>query len=328
MTYWQTLQTVFTKPGEFKQLLQRSSSDTVWFYIRTTLLSVVIFMAGLSLLAGTGFWQKAWSVPTYITDAGSLYPQELEVSIEANQGVTINQELPYVVPMPEQWQFDEQALEAESGLDIDSDVPLDGSFNIAAFVSDAEIMGAADIFEQNSLFVITETTGYVVNPENGEINQFDLTAIDESFVIDQAFVDQQLERVAGHWFFAGRLYVGVMLLLVFISLSFFWLMARLVTNTFLASLGWLGQRIAYGSAALSFGKVYSLTLYAIWLPIVVSWLVAALPITWEIQGWWFALLFAAWFAYIFYLMDFAAPKKPQKKTKKSKVKKKTTKKKK
>jgi len=208
----------------------------------------------------------------------NVFPADLVVTGD-QQGLRINQELPYVISM----------ADTKDKLAAD-ELPS----NILTFTSDEAIKGIPAVRELDSLFVLTPTTAYIASDEGDqEIRVYPIPEFEESFMLDRSTIDTFLTRVLEHPILKQKLYIPALLVISLIIIYPVMLIFRAFTLVIYASITWIIVSLFMKSKNLSWSKVFQISLHSI-TPIVLIDYGFSLTMATFFHGWFYFIAFLIW----------------------------------
>jgi len=255
------------------------------------LVAFIVLIGAVELLAYTAPVVNSFDVDKALTHLGDLYPDELEVNV-SNGVISINQELPYSVPLPSGWMSDD-AL----GADVTS---------LALFTTDDALNGA--LRERNSLFIIGETIAYAPNKieyaldgTSNETFTYQVLSIPEdldSFFITSTDVHGFVTDIKSLPFIANRWFVPAYVLLILVGSIVvfpFIYMFRVVTVFALGFVGWIIS--IFMSKKLAYMDVVRLSMHAQTPLVIIATIGGLLRVLYMSAGV-FILLYIIWFVFV------------------------------
>ena len=274
-TFFLTLFKSVTQPAYYNDVLVAPSSFSwkyfLFFHLLLTFVVIVRFMMPLA----------AFDVNSAISEAFSVYPQDLEVLI-ANEEVTINKPLPYVVPFPAQM-FD--GGEKETPFDEEQEI------NLVTFVEEGAITSIQEFYGYNSVAVVTPTTMYFLkDTDTGEVRSYPIPATEQPVNIDAALLNDFKTKIVEAPIVKQKLYVpliGVFALIFFYPGIVLW---KVLTLAIYSVVIYFVAAIFMRSKNLTFGEIFQMGLHAI-TAVVLATLIADLALQFQIGGWWYFLLY-------------------------------------
>lgn len=208
----------------------------------------------------------------------TVYPDELEIAVGQGR-YTINQDLPYAIPLPAAWQ--------------DADGPVNGII----FTSDTLVRSIADVVAQDSYLVLTETTAYSVQP-NGEVSARDILVMleeyddAEEFIFSEELIQQiPMQKIKGLWWLNKWFYIPFAAffgsMVAFFVLTF-WMLIKVTIYGFIA---FIAYELLF-SNRLSYGRIVQLTIHVLASIALLRWLLT--PINLGMGGFvWFLVYILA-----------------------------------
>jgi len=253
-------------------------------------------------------------VPVYNFDVNEavdlvsqIYPQDLEIS-GVDGEITINQPLPYQVPIPS------QVWEELGDNEIDQEIP----FNIVTFTSDDEFKGIGKFDQYQSIAVVTESSLYFIEDiDSGEIRAYPISEFEEDFVIDAQMVEQGKQAFLDFPFIKNKAYIYWIAGLVLILLYPMMLILRFWTLLIYSGFVWIATTIFMKKKKLEYTKILQIGIHSLTLVILADWILDITGI-FDLSGVWY---FAVYFGWTMLVLKQVKTKKSDIKTLKSKAKK-------
>ena len=200
-----------------------------------------------------------FDLPTIIRDvhtqALEIYPEDLEITF-SQEGLSINQPLPYVVPFPDKWQKENVQLFNEEGVE-----------NLIVFTSDENFSYVNDFWDYDSAVIATETLIYARKGDNDQItvqplNKF-TDELEESVTITHELISMfQVEEVTSLWFLQRTFYVPMLGVLLFIVLYPSAMIFAMVKLLIYALILFVLLKIFLHEKKLPYGKCYQVSIHA------------------------------------------------------------------
>jgi hypothetical protein len=217
-------------------------------------MALLVLIVTTGLVSVISFFASQVDVPTFLRDGYESvllsYPEDLQISLSST-GVSVNQKLPYRVPLP-------ATIIEETD---DADVRF-----LVAFVANEQMKTLPDFWEYEALAVVTETTLYLRQDE-GQVTMQDLSEVlqdvEEPVVIDRALLSSvPIEDIASFWMFQPSFYVPAIFVvgLVFLYPALLTLLA--VMLLFWSLVLWIVLKCFSRTRGLSFGKTYQIGVHA------------------------------------------------------------------
>jgi hypothetical protein len=215
----------------------------------------------------------------------NIYPQGLIVTYDEN-GVNINQELPYRIETPEFFENE------------DPDLRINKVNNMAfvTFDSDKNVDSISDFYRMDTTILITETTLYML--DDGELRIREIPAkMDGELILDKAAINQFFYKVENHTFFRYRLYIPALMVIILTFLFSISLMGWTMTALIYAVLSFVIAKIFIKEKQIGFKKTYQFVLHAITPMLILKFIIDQANLTF-IAPWMTFLAIIAWILYI------------------------------
>lgn len=267
-------------PAYYNDVVRAPSSFSWKYFLAFNLLGSIV----LGVIVGVPL--SLVNVSGLIEQTSSVYPADLEITADQH-GISVNQELPYSVPIPLQW---DEELDVKAEL-REEQVPL----NLVTFVSQEEAtLGARIVENYDSFAVITPNTIYVrEDQDTNQIRAYALPEVKEPVTITRGVIDGWVNRVADHPFFRNRLYAPALALFVILFSYPFMLLWKIITLAFYSAIVWLISMITMKDKQLGYGKVFQIGLHSMTLISVLAIVVNVLSL-FTLGGVFFLLAFVIW----------------------------------
>ena len=200
-----------------------------------------------------------FDLPTIIRDVHTQalenYPEDLEIMF-SQEGLSINQPLPYVVPIPEQWQHENLQPFNEEEVD-----------NLIVFTSDETFSYVRDFWEYDSAVVATETLIYVRKGESNQITVQPLNKFTDSLeqpviITHELIALLPVEDVTNLWFLQRLFYVPILGLLLFVVIYPGAMIFAMIKLLIYALILFILLRIFMGEKKLPYDKCYQVSIHA------------------------------------------------------------------
>jgi hypothetical protein len=227
-----------------------------------------------------------------IRQVSAVFPADLEIRGD-QQGLTINQPLPYAIVVPTQWteSVDDQLQEE---MEV-KQLPM----NLVTFISEEQSTAGARVVEDyNSFAVITPTTMYVREDEQtNQVRAYPVPEFDEPFAVDRPLVDSWVRRVADNPFFSQRLYAPIIALFVILFSYPFILIWKTATLAVYSLLVWIITSITMRDKQLQFGKIFQIGMHSMTLITLLAIVVNLLSL-FTLGGIFYVIAFMIWTLFI------------------------------
>ena len=253
-TFGRTLINSLTNPNYGSDILAAPFGFSFKFYTAVVaLVSLIVTIVASITIANFPLQEKISSVISY-------YPADFAFTVQ-DGGWEINQPLPYRL-----------------GTNLSND-PLD-STSLILFTTDEDVRNTHDFRASGALIVLTPTTLYTYEDNNTlQVESFDLAPILASgevpdFTLSQTTVQAWVDDFLAQPFFASKLYVPLLAIIILIFVFIFiWpsiLLGLLIYSFFV----WLiCQMFASSFGKFRYGQVYQVSLHSIWLLEILNWVV-------------------------------------------------------
>lgn len=265
-------------PAYYKDILAAKPSFSWQYFLFFNFLLSVILAVGLMVPVAL------FDLESAADELAAVYPADLELVYDQGQ-LSINQELPYVVPLP-----------------VEATVPGEElPTALVTFTSNEMFLGVPNFDQYQSLAVITETTLYVQEDmDTGEIRSynFDEFQVNERIEVTPATIQTIKQAALDIPFVKNKWYVPAIgaAVLVFVLPGMLWV--RLVTLLIYSFIAWLLSRLFVKGLELSYGNVYKLSLHSITPVIIVSWILGAVGV-FQLSGWLYLGAYLVWTLLVF-----------------------------
>lgn len=283
-TFVDTLASSVWRPSWYARAVKLPNSFAWKFFTLLHILSALFLV--VPIIAIIAFFDMDAFVSSLGKAARDVYPPELVVTIQ-DQRLSINQELPYRIPVPEAWR--------EFFGETEQDMPS----SLVLFTRDVDLSDAS-LFQSDAFAIATESQMYVVNPHKREIRNVTFDEADD-IVVDQPLIDTNLtaleQAVGNAWWLQATFYVPFLALLLFFILTPAVLIFRLVQLVIFAFLEWILAMIFLHKAQWSYGEVLRMSVFSL-APVLVIGLVLTLFGLPLVRGLLALLLYLAWTTYV------------------------------
>lgn len=329
--FFRTLIKSSIDPSYYKELLEVKARFTWRYFLFFNLLAA--FVVSIVIMIPVALFDLRGAVTT----VSEVYPQDLEMTLSQGE-LSINQELPYVVPVPD----------FLSEVDGVSDEFAQGFYSefpdyIVTFTTNDEFAGVQAFEEYDSFAVLTETTAYYYD-DNDTVQitavNYDEAEFDGTYTLTSETIRSLTDEFLNLPFLKNKWYVGMIGVATFVFLLPAMMLLRLFTILVYTVTVYVIARIGIKSASkVSYGKLYQLGMHSVTPVILVSWVVG-LATPFQLSGWLYFFAYMGWTLFVLTkaTADLAvvssevdtppeAPKKPNIKKAKQLQPKKTTKKK-
>ncbi|MGD9129143.1 MAG: DUF1189 family protein [Candidatus Woesebacteria bacterium] len=281
------------KPSYYKDVIKAKFSFSLkYFAFLHLLLSLVLAFSVLIPLSKLDAKDIANKLST-------IYPEELEITV-GGDGLSINQELPYVVDLPSSL-FDQDSALAEE---------FPSSFHIATFDSDENIKGISDVLQRNSMLVITESTVYALkDAKTHELRVMQIEPRRETIRFSKDEVDLFKNQILKSSIIKFKLYIPLIILVIFILVFSLMTIGRMITIFFFAIVAHFLAQLFFKAKQLSYKKTFQLMLHSSTLVIIAQEALKKLNLSY-LNGWNYFFILLTWTIYLFtQLQDATATKK-------------------
>lgn len=291
-TFFRTLFLSLTNPAYYQDILASKASFS-WKYLLgfVGLLSLLISLRVMVAVA-------RFNPEATMTNILAYYPSELAVTYD-DRGLTINQTLPYSIPIPDL-----------KPTDVIDQLPFD---NLITFVTDQEVSLEAPQ-QHRSVVVIGQTRGIAVSDAH-QLRAFDIdpSDYDYPFTIDLTLLNGIKQTVLDVEFIKHRWYVPLAGLTIWPVVLLGLIDWYLITLLFYTLIVWIIAQIFLGKK-ISYGQLYRLGFHSIGLVVIVDWVANYFGVPY-FSGSVFLLIYLVWTLFIVSQIEMAQPAKaPKKKT--------------
>lgn len=281
MQFFRTYVLSLTSPAFYEVVLRMPASRSFKYFALLQVLLALLYTLPLFVT------MVAVDPRGVIDDVTAVYPDELAITVEDGR-VSINQELPYAIPMPKA-----MADDVSMG-DDDADQPA----SLVVFASEEQVGSVTSFFELDALVVVTENAVYARdgNP-GGQMRAYMLPQDGFSGTVDRAKVDAFADAVSGHWFVRYRAYAVPAALIFFALLWVAFFVGYLVALVIYTAVVWLLAKLFLRSRMFTYGRLYQIGLHALTLIITVDVVLGMLGMTF-FGGFIMLLAYLAWTVWI------------------------------
>jgi hypothetical protein len=287
-TFFRSFWLSCTSPTYYAEILRTKFSFSLKY--------LLVFQFAITLVVGLFVLipVSQFNLTGFLNNVKTIYPNDLEVSVNDGK-LAINQPLPYRVPLPAM--MDDQ-MGPTRWSRSDGDIKY-----LLVFESDENIKGAADVYAQDALAVVTESTIYTRESER-EGMRVNPIPNEESFTVNRGMVDQAFNAITSSPFVQNKLYVPLLALFIMLIVLpvmivaslimvavygfFVWLMARFLKNWMMAG------------DLLSYTKAVQVSIHSLTLVNVVHFLLRWIGEGRLLDGGKFLLAFLAWTGFVLY----------------------------
>lgn len=239
-----------------------------------------VFFTFLTAAVTTGVFAvplSAISLERIATELSWLYPSDLVVTVDPQTGLTINQPLPYTIYMP---------------ADGEEDAPTE-FVPAVTFASESADLTFDKIASFGSALVITDQNIYARRDDSNRFEVTPLPDVEERFTFDQTVLNDWLGAFLGHPFIANKLYVPILVVILFGLIFFFMLLTRGVTALFYALIAWIIAFIVMNGKKVSYGKMVQLSVHTLTPVIILAYIFDFAGYTF-FQGWVYFFAYLIW----------------------------------
>lgn len=267
-TFFRTAVLSSLSPTYYNDILKVKTRFSVKYFI--ALQGILSVLAAFTLLVSLA----RIDVSRIVSSVVSLFPVEL--AIRANQqGVSINQPLPYAIPFPG-YSAQDNPFQTE---------------NLIVFDKEGAIQNISDLHKKSTLIAVTQTQIYALKNAN-EMSVIALPKIDQSVEITRQMFYDIGQRITNHPFVKQKMYVYIAALIVIPAFFIITLATQSVTLFFFTLLAWVISKFLT-QARVSFWTAYRLSLHSITPVVVLSAVLEYLHKPY-IRGWVYLALYLAW----------------------------------
>jgi len=256
----------------YADVVKAKASFSWKYFFAFNLLAALV--TGITILVPVSLFD----VPGAVLSVTQNYPSDLVITADQT-GVSVNQELPYSIPL----NIDSQDEELRR--------------NAITFTSDESISGASDVKDLDSYIVVTQTSAYVQESNDGEMKLYELPTFDETMTLDRSTVDNATNSFITHPFIQQRLYLpllaGILLLLVYP----FMLLFRLMTLAVYALVTLVAVRVFMKQKNLSYGKIFQISIHSLTPVIIVAYALGIFSYLF-FHGWVYFFAYLAWTLFV------------------------------
>jgi hypothetical protein len=248
------------------------------------------FLISLVMMAMVMVPVSQFDVSGAIIKGFAAYPAELEIYGDED-GISINQDLPYSIPFPVEV-FDDLG---ENDLE---------EFNFVTFDSDQNITGLDDFYKSDSIILVTETTLYAYEDgdsfergKSGQVRVQPVTGIEKPFAFNVVMLNEFRDKIVSHPLFAQKLYlpiVAVGMMAVIFPIAFVF---RFLTVAFYSVFAWIMSRMLFSSKNLTFNNLVQFGLHAITPLMLVAYLTSYTS-NFDFSGWSYFVVYLVWMGFI------------------------------
>lgn len=289
-TFFRTLIKSTISPEYYNDVVKAPASFSWKFFL------VFSFLGSLVLGLVVAIPLALINVSSLVTDAADVYPADLEVRGD-EQGISINQPLPYSISWPVSWQerLDEDLREEYREEVAEEQMPR----NIITFISEEQATAGARVVEDyDSFAVITPNTVYVREDDGTyQVRAYPIPEFTEPFVFDRAELDGWVAKIANNPFVSQRWYAPAIGLFVMLVSYPFLLIWRILTLALYSLIVWVITRITMSDKQLSFSKVFQIGMHSMTL-ITLAAIVINLVTVFTLGGLFYVVAFLIWTIYL------------------------------
>lgn len=284
-TFFRTLINSAISPAYYNDVVRAPASFSWKYFLAFNFLAALLFgvVVGIPL--------ALLNVSGLIEQTATVYPSDLEITGD-QQGLSINQELPYSIPLPMTW---EENMDQQTESEEDVNIPA----NLVTFVSEEEATeGARIVSVHDSFAVITPNTVYVREDEDGsEIRAYPMPQFDQPFTIDRQLVNDWVNKIADNPFFKQRLYAPLIAVFIVLFSYPFILIWKTVTLAFYSLIVWAITSITMKDKQLGFGKIFQIGQHSMTLITILAVIVNIVTL-FTLGGVFFMIAFVVWTLYL------------------------------
>jgi hypothetical protein len=274
-TFFRTVLKSSTQPSYGNDILTARPSFS-WKY-----LFFFHFLIALALTLLVSIPLAVFNPKSLVDEGVKQFPSDLEIRLDQD-GLSINQELPYSITIPGSEDAEYQA----QGANLPD--------NFVTFASDEMIDGIRDVPAYDSFLVVTESTVYALTDVNtGKIEVQPIPPMEKPLVINQAQVSNFITTLMDHPFFKYRLYIPLLTVLILVVLFPLMVLWRVIGLFVFAIVTFMITSIFFKAKGLSFGNVYRLSFHTITPVIILSNVLAWVNLNY-LTGWWYFLAYLGW----------------------------------
>lgn len=270
-TFFQTIFKSSTNPAYYNDVLRAPKSFSWKYFLAFNLLAALV--TGITLLIPVALVDLVANLSRAVT----IFPSDLVVTGDS-QGLSINQELPYSVALPREW---------------DEDQTSDGEMtNLVTFTSDDAIEGIEDVKAADALFVLTSSTMYI-SGDDQEVRVYPMPEFDEPFTLDRAMVESYMNQVVNHPLIKYKLYIPLLLLISLVVIYPLMLLVRGITLVIYASIVWVITSLFLKTKGLTWSQVFQISMHSITPVVIIAYLLGILSLFF-FQGLPYFLVYLIW----------------------------------
>ncbi len=291
MGFFKTLQLSVTSPSSYNQLLKKPYSFS-WKYLMK-----------LHLLIAAGFCLLI-AIPLIVFHPGTLvhyvveaYPKDLEITYHKEGMISINKDLPYVVTM-QQVAHDDPAVTQKKA---DDHAPT----NFVVFDTEKD-PAHATFAEYDTVVLITEHQVQFMQRENGTLEQsrtYTVPAGEKDLTVTYAKLSDLSQRFLSNVFISKKLYVPVLLILIYPLMFAGLMIARIVTLAFFTLFAWILTLIFMRGKSFTYAQLFRVSMHSITLILLLGYLSDVLHL-YFFRGF---VLFFAFLLWTMYILSFVEP---------------------
>lgn len=269
-TFFTSLFKSSTHPTYGNDIVRASGGFSAKYFIFFTFLTAIATTVLLSIPLA------AFPVSRIGNELSSLYPVDLEVTLDPQSGLSINQPLPYTVYVN----------------DVDQTGQLE-RVALVTFASESADLTFEKIASFDAALVITDKNLYARRQEDGRFEVTEIPTVEKRFTFDRAMLDQGINAILNNPIVKNKWYVPFLALMIFGIAFPLMLVGRGLTAAFYALITWVITSLFMRDKKVSYGKVLQLSVHTLTPVVIVAYILDYAGYTF-FHGWWYFLAFLAW----------------------------------
>ena len=282
-TFFRTLVKSCTSPAYYVDIVRSQLSFSLKF------VAFLHFLLAIAVTVAILIPVSLFHVENTVHNVAGYYPSDLAIEV-ADGKLSVNQPLPYVVPMP-------SSLRDDRPKQYKDDAPQ----NLIVFLSDEQFTGVKDLDEYGTAAIVTETGVYVRSDQGNQVRAFPIPE-GEHFSINESEIQQLAGKITAHPFIHNKLYVPFIGVFILVLIFPLWLIGRLMSTLFHALIVFIVAKVLKNSTLkgreFTFSKIWQVVLHSSTPLFLLSLVMPMLGQGRFLQGGWYLLILVIWTMYL------------------------------
>lgn len=254
----------------------------MWFSWKYFLL--LHFAITLILTVQLGLKVAVFDLKGTVQEAVNIMPPDLTITYHKEGRISINQDLPYAIPLP-------------AGVKDDNDAH---PANLIVFDSE-EDPSQETFFDYDTAILVTETQIHALDQGGQSMMRQAKTYVvpqgEEDFLLDRATLDNGAKAFFEFPVIRTKLYVPLLMLIVFPIFYCVIVLLRILMIAFFTVFSWALAKLFLNDRHYTYAMLFRVSLHSVTLILIVSYLMHSLGLTF-FRGFVYFFAFLLWTMYI------------------------------